>query len=174
MKKIILLLFIIAFPIFASAQTRGVRIYLGNSVKNSNSENCGRVFPVARRIPKTKAIARVALEELFKDVTAQEKAKDYHSIFSEKSKSILIRLNVKKGAAYVNFRESVKEAANGASSSCGSDAFYAQVEKTLKQFPAVKKIFYAIEGKPEDFYSNWMQVGECPKELGSCSGKNFR
>lgn len=173
MKKIILLLSIVAFPILISAQTTEVKIYLENSRLDNNSQDCGKVFPVTRKVLKTKAVARAALEELFKGVTAEEKAKEYHSIFSEESKSILIRLNIKKGAAYINFRESIKEAANGASSSCGSETFYAQVEETLKQFPTVKKIFYAIEGKPEDFY-DWMQVGECPKELKNCSGKNFK
>lgn len=174
MKKIILLLFIVAFPIFVAAQTTGVKIYLQNSRLASNSEDCGKVFPVTRKVAKTKAVARAALDELFKGVTTEEKAKDYSSIFSGKSKSVLLKLNIKNGAAYVNFRKSVRDAASGASSSCGSDAFYAQVEETLKQFPSIKNVFYAIEGKPEDFYSNWMQAGECPKELGKCSGKNFR
>jgi len=173
MKNVILLLFIIAFPVLVSAHTTSVKVYLGNSVQNPNSEDCGKVFAVTRRVPKTRAVARAALEELFKGVTAEEKAKDFYSTFSEESKSILIKLNIKRGAAYINFRENTKDILNGASSSCGSEAFFAQVEKTLKQFPTVKKVFYAIEGKPEDFY-DWMQIGECPKELKNCSGKNFK
>ena len=173
MKNLLSLLFVIAFSIGVSAQTTSVKIYLGNSVQNPNSEDCGKVFAVTRQVPKTKAVARAALEELFKGVTAEEKAKDFYSTFSEESKSILIKLNIKRGAAYINFRGNTKDILNGASSSCGSEAFFAQVEKTLKQFPTVKKVFYAIEGKPEDFY-DWMQIGECPKELKNCSGKNFR
>lgn len=172
MKNILSLLFILAFSLTVSAQTTGVKIYLENSRLDNHSQECGKVFAVTRNVPKTKAVATAALEELFKGVTPEEKAQDYESIFSEKSKSILMSLNIKKGAAYVNFRDDIRFAVGGASSSCGSETFYAQVEQTLKQFPNVKKIFYAIEGKPKDFY-DWMQVGECPKELKNCSGKNF-
>jgi hypothetical protein len=42
----------------------------------------------------------------------------------------------------------------------------------LTQFKTIKKVFYAIEGNPADFY-DWVQVGECPSELKNCSGKNF-
>jgi len=173
MKNIVSLFLVLAFSIGAAAQTTGVKIYLGNNIQNPNSEDCGKVFPVTRQVPKTRAVARAALEELLKGVTAEEKAKDYYSTFSEDSKSLLIKLNVKKGAAYVNFRGNIKEVLSGASSSCGSETFFAQVEQTLKQFPTIKKVFYAIEGKPADFY-DWVQIGECPKELRSCSGANFR
>lgn len=173
MKNIASLFLVLAFSIGVAAQTTGIKIYLGNSVQNPNAEDCGKVFPVTRQVPKTKAVARAALQELLRGVTAEEKAQDYYSTFSEESKSLLLNLNVKKGAAYVNFRGNIEEVLSGASSSCGSQAFFAQVEQTLKQFPTIKKVFYAIEGKPEAFY-DWVQIGECPKELRNCSGANFR
>jgi hypothetical protein len=43
-----------------------------------------------------------------------------------------------------------------AATSCGSAIFQAAVEKTLGQFPAVKKIFFAIENSPADYY-DWMR-----------------
>lgn len=173
MKNICLLLLIFAFALCVSAQTSNIKIFLGNDAQNPNAEDCGKVFAVNRTVPRTRAVARAALDELLKGVTADEKAKNYYSTFPEASGSILKKLNVKNGAAYVNFRADVKEVLNGASSNCGSETFFAQVENTLKQFPTIKKVFYAIEGKPADFYG-WMQIGECPKELKNCRGADFK
>lgn len=173
MKNVCLLFLVFAFSIGVSAQTTSVKIFLGNDVQNPNAEDCGKVFAVSRQIPKTKAVARAALEELLKGTTEEEKARNYYSTFPADSKSILKKINVKKGAAYINFRANIKEVLSGASSSCGSQAFFAQIENTLKQFPTIKKVFYAIEGKPADFY-DWVQIGECPKELKNCRGSDFK
>lgn len=173
MKNIALLFFIFVFSSGVSAQSNSIKIFLGNSVQNPNSEDCGKVFAVKRQIPRTRAVARAALDELLKGVTETEKAQNYYSTFPEESRSVLKKLNVKKGAAYIDFRANVEEVLNGASSSCGSETFFAQIENTLKQFPSIKKVFYAIEGKPADFY-DWMQIGECPKELKNCRGTDFK
>lgn len=34
------------------------------------------------------------------------------------------------------------------------------------------EIFFAIEGDPSLFY-DWMQIGECPRELKNCDASNF-
>lgn len=172
MKKIILLTLLFVFPVVTFGQTTRVKVYFGNDKLNPNTEDCGRVFAVDRELPKTKAVAKAALEELFKGVSAAEKMQGYSSLFSVETKAILIGVKIKNGAAYVNFKNTIVEKLGNATSSCGSQIFGSQIETTLKQFPAVKKVFYAIEGKPKDFY-DWMQVGECPKELKNCSGKNF-
>jgi spore germination protein GerM len=169
---LLLLLLLIAVPSCVLAQKMDVKIYLENSQKNNNPDECGNVFAVTRKLPQTKAVAKAALEELFKGVTPDEKSKGYESLFSEESKSILIGVNIKNDAAYVNLSKDIKQSVSGASTSCGSNTFFAQVEETLKQFPTVKNVYYAIEGKPQDFY-DWVQIGECPKELGNCCGKEF-
>jgi spore germination protein GerM len=163
----------LALPIVGFAQNTRIKVYLGNSEKNPQSEDCTKVFAVSREIPPTKAVAAAALQELFKGVTAEEKAKNYESLFSPESASILHKVNIKNGIAYVNLKTGITESVNSASTSCGRDMFFAQIEKTLKQFPTVKKVFFAIEGKPADFY-DWIGIGACPKELGKCSGKNFK
>ena len=56
--------------------------------------------------------------------------------------------------------------------SCGGSNFFGQVENTLKQFRTVRKVFFAIDGDPSYFY-DWMQFGECPKELKNCDASNF-
>jgi spore germination protein GerM len=165
------LLFCVPFVI--SAQNTKVKIYLGNSEKNPQTEDCGKVFVVTRNVPKTKMIAKAALVELFKGVTDEEKAKKYESVFSAESSSILKNLNISKGSAFINFNSSIQQSVSSASASCARDMFFSQIEKTLKQFPSIKRVFYAIDGKPADFY-DWIGIGECPKQLVNCSGKNFK
>ena len=172
MKVTVLLILLAVFPITTFSQTMMVKVYFTNTKFDPNMEDCNKVFPVTRKIKKTKTVARAALEELFKGVSAEEKEKGYWSLFSKENESFLISINIKKKAAFVNFKDIILRDYGSATTSCGA-GFIAQIESTLKQFPTVKKVFYAIEGNPEMFYE-WMQVGECPKELKNCSGKDFR
>jgi spore germination protein GerM len=173
MKILTLFYLLLCVPSLGLAQNTKIKIYLGNSEKNPQTEDCGKVFVVTRSVAKTKAVAKSALEELFKGVTDIEKTKKYESIFSTESASILNSLNIRNGAAYVNFSSNIQTSVSNASANCARDMFFAQIENTLKQFPNIKKVFYGIEGKPTDFY-DWIGIGECPKELRKCSGKNFK
>jgi spore germination protein GerM len=159
--------------ITASAQTTTLTLYLGNSEKNPGSEDCTKVYKITRTVPKTSAVATAALNALFAGVTDDEKSKKFESLFSKESADILKSVNIHDGAAYVNFHASVKQNVSSASSSCGRDMFFAQVDSTLKQFRNVKRVFYAIEGKPADFYA-WMEMARCPKALVACSAMHFK
>ncbi len=150
-----------------------IKIYLSDENDNPNFENCGKVRAVARTIPKTKAVAKAALDELVKGATENEKAQNLSSIFSHETKSIIKSVNIVKGAAYVNLDDWVIENLGTATTSCGAFTFVTPIEKTLMQFRNIKQVFFAIEGKPADYY-DWMQVGECPKELKNCDGRNFK
>ncbi len=173
MKILVLLCLLLCVSCVALAQNTQLKIYLGNSGKNPQIEDCSKVFVVNRNVPKTKTVAKMALLELFKGVTDEEKAKNYESVFSAESASILKSLNISKGSAFVNFNSSIQESVSSASASCARETFFSQIEKTLKQFSTIKRVFYAIDGKPADFY-DWIGIGECPKQLGKCSGKNFK
>lgn len=161
---------------YAKAQTKTItiKVYYANEKRNPNADPCGRVFPVNRVIPKTSRVARAALEQLFAGPTEKEKAKGYYSWFSPKTKSVLKSIVIKNNRAYVNFKPDAFSILPGAiSTSCGSDQFLSEMEKTLRQFPSIKKIFYAIDGNPAEFYE-FLQ-GECPRELGKkCDGSNFQ
>jgi Sporulation and spore germination len=171
MKKVILMTFLLVSPIIVFGQTT-VKIYFGNEKFNPNIENCMKVYPVNRKVQKTPTIAKTALEELFKGTTKDEEAKGYTSFAPDETKGILKSIKIKNKAAYINFNKAVYEQLGNATTSCGGGQFFSMVEKTLFQFPTIKKIFYAIEENPRDFYE-WIQVGECPKELKNCSNKNF-
>lgn len=172
MKIFTLLSLILVFSVVSFGQTMSVKVYFSN--EKLNSDVCdGKVFPVTRKIPKTKAVAKAALDELFKGATAEETKKGYSSFFSEETTGLVISVRIVKGIAYVNLKGEVIEKLGGATSSCGSNTYYGSVNKTLKQFPTIKKIMFAIEKDPAMYY-DWMQIGECPKELKNCSNKNFQ
>lgn len=172
MKNIILLSLIFILSAAAFGQTMTVKLFFSNEKKDSDGCD-GKVYAVSRTIPKTKAVAKATLDELFKGPTKAEKSQGYVSFFSEETKDLVISVNIVNKIAYVNLNKKVMEKLGGATSSCGGNAYDASVLKTMKQFPAVKKVMFAIEKDPALYY-DWMQIGECPKELKNCSNKNFR
>ena len=172
LASLLLLLFAMPVAYGQSQQTMPIKLYFPNTKLNSG--DCGaKVFPVTRRIPKTAAVAGAALEQLFAGPTDLEKGKGFYSDFSEATKSFFFSVNVKNKVAYVNLRDPTLTPAMGNfTTSCGGSNFFGQVETTLKQFPSIRKVFFAIKGDPSLFY-DWMQVGECPKELKNCDASNF-
>ncbi len=175
MKTIILLLLILLmFPVAysQSQQPMTIKLYFPNN-KLATSDCVAKVFPVERKIPKTPGVARAALEQLFAGPTEEEKAKGFYSDFSPETKSFFLSVNIKDGVSYVNFNDPTLTPVTGNfTTSCGGSNLFGQVENTLKQFPSIKKVFFAIKGDPSLFY-DWMQIGECPKELKNCDGSNF-
>lgn len=168
----LLIVSLLLFPLAAAGQTIPVKIYLGNEHWNPNMDDCGKVYPVTRRIPKTKAVAAAALEELFKGATPEEQARGYTAFPAAESSGILKSVRIKNNAAYVNFKSVITERFERAATACGNQFVTAQIEMTLKQFPGVKKVFYAIEGRPCDYYY-WLEMSECPLAPQDRSGKNF-
>ncbi len=163
------LLFI--FSTISFGQTTSIKVYFGN--EKLSADGCdGKVYSVTRKIPKTKAVAKASLDELFKGVTEKEAQQGFVSFFSEETKDLVISVKIVKGIAYVNLKNDVIQKLGNATTSCGGNIYDASVNKTLKQFPAIKKVVFAIEKDPALYYE-WMQIGECPKELKNCSNKNF-
>lgn len=170
--SLFLLLFVIFSAYGQSQQTMPIKLYFPNS-KLDRGDCVAKVFPVTRRIQKTPAIAKATLEQLFAGPTSQEKARGFHSDFSDETRFFFLSVNMKNGAAYVNLSDPTLTPVTGNfTTSCGGSNFFGQVETTLKQFPSIKKVFFAIKGDPSLFY-DWMQIGECPKELKNCDASNF-
>lgn len=173
-KLAFLSLLIPAFASISSAQkvqTMDVKVFFHNEKLNPNMDDCRKVFPTVRTIPKTAGVARAALDELFKGTTEAERAKEFWSYSPEETKDIIKGLNIKGGVAYLNFKKIVFEKLGNSTTSCGG-GFYPSIEKTLTQFPTIKKVIYAVEGNTNDFYE-WVQVGECPYGKKQCSAANF-
>lgn len=175
MRILILTLFSLMLCSSASAQKAEmmtIKLYFHNEKLNPGMDDCSKVFPVTRRIPKTTSVATAALQELFKGTTKEEDAKQFSGFSAEETAGILKSVSVKNGAAYVNFTKRVYEQMGSATTSCGG-GFFAMVEETLYQFPTIKKAYYAIEGNTNDFY-DWVQVGECPYSKKHCASSNFK
>ena len=168
-----MLLLLFAFTnVQAQQPTMQIKVYFPNT-KLDKVDCSVPVHPTIRTVAKTNAVAKSALEQLFAGPTSEEKAKGFYSDFSEATKSLLISVNIKNRNAYVNLRDLTGTSSIGNfTTSCGGSNFFGQVEGTLKQFTSVKKVFFAIEGDPSLFY-DWMQIGECPKELRNCNAANF-
>lgn len=161
-------------PVTPTAQptesASSVTIYFANSQQNNNTTDCSVVTGVVRTIPKTSAIAKAALNELFKGPTTSEKAQGYSSLFSNATSDILLSITIQEQIAYVNLKD-IRSRLPNASTSCGSTQFFAEVESTLKQFEGIQKVIYAINGDPEQFYE-WMQIG-CTKDNNNCDATPF-
>ena len=84
MRKLALLivvLFIAPITCAQSTQDRVIKLYFPNTKLGSG--DCGaKVYPVTRRIPRTPAVARVVLDQLFGGPSDEEKAKGFYSYFS--------------------------------------------------------------------------------------------
>ena len=173
LSLLMMLMLLIAPDTFGQSQhTMTIKLYFPNT-RRDDSDCPVKVYPVTRMIPKTEGVARAALEQLFSGPTSREKAQGYYSDFSEATTSFLISVNVKNKAAYVNLRDlSSTSSIGNFTTSCGGSNFFGQVENTLKQFSSIKKVFFAMEGDASLFY-DWMQIGECPRELKNCDASNF-
>lgn len=172
--KIPLLLLLLFVPSVALAQpqTMEIKLFFPNS-KRDSGECRAPVYQVIRSIPKTSTVAKAALEQLFRGPNSEEKVRGFYSDFSADTKTLLISINIKNRNAYVNMRDLTGTSSIGNfTTSCGGSNFFGQVENTLRQFKSVRKVFFAFEGDPSHFY-DWMQIGECPKELKNCDASNF-
>jgi spore germination protein GerM len=173
MKSITVFLIVFAFvgPLPAQkADTMTIKVYFHNDKIDREWNDCTKVYPVTRTIPKTAAVATAALQELLKGPNAEE-AKSFSGFGPPATNGILKSVKVKKGAAYVNFTKALYQQMGNATSSCGG-GFFSMIDATLMQFPSVKNVYYAVEGDTNGFYE-WVQVGECPYGKKICAASNF-
>lgn len=151
-----------------------IQVFYNNSNFNPNSVDCSQVYPLERTImvlPETGDLAQVALQELVKGPTNEEKSLGYISWFSDKTRDIIKNVKTENETAYVNLSD-IRELIPSASASCGSTEFIAEIENTLKQFPNIKKVIFAIDMKPSLFYE-WMQIG-CKTDNNNCDDGPFK
>lgn len=122
-----------------------VKVYFGNSKLDPQALDCKKVFAVERKIPKTQAVGRAALEELLKSPSADEKTKGYFTSINSGVK--IQKLTIQEGLASVDFNEILEKDMGG---SCRVMAIRAQIEETLKQFPTVVEVKISVNGRTED------------------------
>jgi putative hemolysin len=115
---------------------------------------CAEVFPIARQVPAD-APAVEAVAALLAGPTPDERAQGYGGWFSAETDGLLRSVGVADGTARVDFAD-LRPVIPNASTSCGSAALLAQLDRTLLQFPEIDATIYSINGSPEEFYE-WLQ-----------------
>ena len=101
--------------------TMTIKVFFQNEKFNPNQEDCRKVYPTTRAVPRTKTAERAALEELFKGTTEEERRNEFWSFTPDETKDIVKGLNVKDGVAYLNFKKAVFEKLGNTTTSCGGD-----------------------------------------------------
>ncbi|MDD3614184.1 MAG: GerMN domain-containing protein [Candidatus Pacebacteria bacterium] len=129
---------------FQQPQTMTVKAFFNNN-QFDPEYSCTAVFPVERKIVKTSAVARAALEELLKGPTDEEKEEGFFTSINPDVK--IQSLKIENGTAYVDFNEQLEFQVGG---SCRVSAIRAQITETLKQFPSINNIIISINGRTED------------------------
>lgn len=131
----------------SSDDTTKIDVYFDNNkIEQGISIVCDRVFAVERKIPKTLAVARAAVEELLKGPTVAEKVQGYVSAIPSGSK--LNSISIVNGEARADFNATT-ESGGG---SCSMGARVAQITNTLKQFPTITSVKLSIDGKTVDIF----------------------
>jgi spore germination protein GerM len=155
----------------ATAATTELRVYFNHAQRAGTVDDCAIVFALPRQVPRTEGVAAAALRQLFAGPTEAERAQGYRSPFSAATAGLLKRLRIEHGTAYVDLNDLRAQLA-GASSSCGAAEFGMQVERTLRQFPTVRRVILAIDGDPRRFYE-WIGQ-DCDLRNDHCDAAPFR
>lgn len=122
-----------------------VWVFFSNRAEDPQAAECGRTYPVARQVSRTSAVARVALEELLKGPTAEEREAGYFTSINDD-----VRVNslaIEDGVARADFSARIEEAAGG---SCRVAAIRSQIANTLTQFPSVDGVVISVEERVEE------------------------
>ncbi len=126
-------------PVTSAMMTTNV--YLGRT----GATNCEQVVAVSRTIPKTVSVGRASLVALLMGPTASEKAAGFTT--SINPGVVLKSLTITSGVAVANFSSELNK---GVAGSCRVQAIRSQITQTLKQFPTVRTVIIAVEGKTID------------------------
>lgn len=111
--------------------------------------------PVPRQVSSDKVDLRVAIEELMKGPTAEERSAGFGSHFSSKTATMLNNVNMKGSVAIVDFGDLPSVIPN-ASTAAGSSQLFQELGRTIAQFPEVEGIEYRLNGSCMAFYE-WLQ-----------------
>jgi len=111
---------------------------------------------VRREVPKTAGVLRAALESLFQGPQPAD-GDGLSSLFSTDTAELLADVAVRPdGTAVVDLAGMVPNA----STSAGSEAFLAELNATVFQFPTPNRVEYRLEGSCDAFWE-WLQYGDC-------------
>ena len=133
-----------------TAAPRTISIYVPRSI----GSDCTRVFPLQRTVAAPRVLEG-AMRALLAGPTRAERRRGFGGWFSAKTAGRLRSVRIVHGTAYVDFRSFARVIPN-ASTSCGSALLLAQLDRTARQFRAVRQAVYSFDGSHAAFYA-WLQ-----------------
>jgi len=123
-----------------------VKIFLSDSrFVNEPYFDCSRTIAVERRVPKTLAVAKSAVEALLRGATQEEINQGFVSNINSGVR--IQSLTIENSIAKVDFDDQLEFQVGG---SCRVAAIRAQITETLKQFQTVDTVIISINGRTED------------------------
>jgi len=130
---------------FKIGETMMIKAFFPNSKKDPEMLDCAKVYPIERRIPKTVATARMAIEELLAGPDRVEVEAGYISSINSGVK--INKLTISDGFAKIDFDNTLEAGVGG---SCRVLSIRSQITETLKQFNTVKTVIISIDGRTDD------------------------
>lgn len=104
------------------------------------------VRAVERRVPRTPAVLRAALEQLVAGPTEEEVRRGFSSVFSEATAELLADVTLRRdGTAVIDFTKAVTEVPNISTTNLMAHT-HRSIEATTFQFPQVQTVVLRIEG----------------------------
>jgi hypothetical protein len=123
-----------------------VKIFLSDSrFAGEPYFDCSRTIAAERKVPKTVAVAKIAIEALLRGATQEEINQGFVSNINSGAR--IQKLTIENSVAKVDFDEQLEFQVGG---SCRVAAIRAQITDTLKQFPAVDDVLISINDRTED------------------------
>ena len=126
-----------------------------SSSPEATGAGCRRVFTRQRDV-LAPGVLRGTLTKLLHGPTATERRLGYGGWFSARTAGKLRSVRIAVGVAYVDFHD-LRPLIPNASTSCGSALLLAQLDRTAKQFPSVRRVVYSIESSRRTIYE-WLQL----------------
>ncbi len=133
----------IEIPIELQPGKKSILLYFASSHTPNHIAHCDKVYPAARSVASTPAIARSALEKLLAGPSQKERELGYFSAISEGVK--INQLDISGKTARVDFSEEILNMETGAT--CEKTLIKTQITETLKQFSTVEDVIITIGGK---------------------------
>lgn len=122
-----------------------VKAYFSNKKFDPNATDCGKTYPVERKVAKTLEVAKTAMAELLKGPSVTETADKYYTSINS---GVTVRsLSIDDGVAKIDLSSKISEGLGG---SCKVSAVRSQIENTLKQFPTIKSVVISVNGGSPD------------------------
>ncbi len=118
-----------------------VQLFFASSEFDPQGLDCSKVYPVDRRIHRTDAVARAAVEALLVGPTTDEQSRGYYTSLDPNIELRGVEIN-RQGEADVDFGPALDRDLAG---SCRVQSAEAQIRQTLLQFPTVHTVRITAE-----------------------------